>query len=163
MDSKNEEQSGQYQKYSEQGAQSAEDHLEIEAPGAVPGEESPSTRIPSGRLERLKARHRESLRDVSTLDLLHELTARLTENEQYPTSEEGIAVGKLLQDHLARLIDVHNNRFSRSRLRDYYYAYMRPHRSTKPAIKEATWVELGAGSQNPAAFLFLLLMLGAKR
>ena len=52
-------------------------------------------------LARLQADRRDNLREIATLDLLHELAARFLGDEPYPSSEEGIAVGKLLQDRLA--------------------------------------------------------------
>jgi SAM-dependent methyltransferase len=119
--------------------------------------------LPFGSLSRLHSERISALENFSTLDLLRELSARFSGGEVFPASEEAFAVGKLLQDSLASFIDVHNNRFSRQRLWDYYYAYIRPHSSTRPPIQGTTWVEIGSGSQNPAAFLFLILMLGAQR
>jgi len=119
--------------------------------------------LPFGSLERLHSERSSALESLSTLDLLRELSARFSGGEAFPKTEEAFAVGKLLQDSLVSLIDVHNNRFSRQRLWDYYYAYLRPHSTTRPPIRGTTWVEIGSGSQNPAAFLFLILMLGAQR
>lgn len=117
-----------------------------------------------GFLQPLKATRRESLKEVPTTDLLHELTARLEAvDASCFSSEENLALGKLLQDRLNDLLDVHNNRFSHQRLRDYYQTYIRPLASLRPPVEQATWIELGCGSQNPFAFLFLLLILGAKK
>lgn len=119
--------------------------------------------LPFGSLERLHAERINGLQESSTIDLLRELSARFASGEPYPASEEAMVVGNLLQDSLRTLMDVHNNRFSHQRLWDYYYAYLRPHSNTRPPVKDTTWVEIGSGSLNPAAFLFLILMLGAKR
>ena len=120
--------------------------------------------IPGGMLQRFKALRRQSLERASTTDLLHELTSRLSsENDPSFSSEETLMLGKLLQDRLAELMDVHNNRFSHQRLRDYFQTYVRPYDSCRPPVAGATWVELGCGSQNPFGFMFLLLILGAEK
>ena len=75
--------------------------------------------LPFGSLSRLHSERISALESFSTLDLLRELSARFTGGEGFPASEEAFAVGKLLQDSLASLTDVHNNRFSRHRLWDY--------------------------------------------
>src|SRR5262245_21034462 len=101
--------------------------------------------LPFGSLERLHADKASSLENIATIDLLRELSAHLSNGEPCPTSEEALALGKLLQDSLSIQMDVHNNRFSRQRLWDYYYAYLRPHSNVRPPVKGTTWVEIGSG------------------
>jgi SAM-dependent methyltransferase len=116
-----------------------------------------------GTLVRLSAESRQSLKDVPTIDMLHELAARFSHGGEFPATEEGLAVGALLYDHLHSLTNIHNNRFSMQRLADYNQAFIRPRSSNPPSVEGMTWVEIGSGSQNPLAFPFLLLLLGAKK
>lgn len=122
------------------------------------------TNEPAGMLGRFQFSRKRGLSDASTTDLLHELAARFSAAEPYPMTEDGVLAGKLLQDQLRELTDVHLNRFSRKRLRDLHYNYIgRPHHAVRPSIADSVWVEMGCGSQNPVAFLFLALLLGARR
>ncbi len=68
-----------------------------------------------------------------------------------------------MEGELARALDLHNNRFSIRRyhdLFDSFYQYVGP---PSPPLEGATVVDLGCGSLNPFGFLFVLLMLGARR
>jgi SAM-dependent methyltransferase len=116
-----------------------------------------------GTLVKLAAERRKSLNEVPTIDMLHELAARFSNGSEFPATEEGLAVGKLLYDHLHSLTNIHNNRFSMQRLADYCQAFIRTRSSNPPPVEGMTWVEMGSGSQNPLAFLFLVLLLGARQ
>jgi SAM-dependent methyltransferase len=64
---------------------------------------------------------------------------------------------------LKRALDLHNNRFSLRRYRDLFDSFHRYVGPPLPPLEGATVVDLGCGSLNPFGFLFLLLMLGARR
>jgi len=119
---------------------------------------------PHGKLEQFVAQGRDQLKSIATLDLLHELGSRLARGDEFPSSEEALAISKQIQDHLRAVTNVHFNRFSAMRLFDYYNMFLTPKgKAERPPIQGKTWVEIGCGSMNPFAFLFLILMLGGRR
>jgi hypothetical protein len=92
------------------------------------------------------------LAPLSTLDLCHELIARLSSPGAI-VRDSDIVVASQLQDLLDRSLDVHLNRFSRRRLIDTTHAVFAQYRPD--SFGDATIVDLGCGSLNPYAFGFL--------
>jgi len=81
----------------------------------------------------------------------------------FSANDEAVLVGSQMHEALGAALDVHGNRFSRRRYRDYFgafYEFLGPHRFK---IDGATVVELGCGSLNPYGLLFLFILLGARR
>jgi SAM-dependent methyltransferase len=100
------------------------------------------------------------LSPLSTLDLCHELIARIAGGNAI-VRDSDLVVASQLQDLLDRSLDVHLNRFSRRRLIDTTHAVFA--RYPPDSFVDATVVDLGCGSLNPFSFAFLFLLLGAKR
>jgi len=102
-----------------------------------------------------------ALAELALGDLTSEILARADEGA-FAASEEAILLGLELDEVLRKALELHNNRFSRRRYRDLYqcfYEYVEP----RAPLEGATIVDLGCGSLNPFGFLFLFLMLGARR
>jgi SAM-dependent methyltransferase len=126
---------------------------------------------PNGALYRFQVNSDVALSSVQTIELLQEVAARFSAGEKYfpedlamAKGEEYAATGRFVRDRLIHeLNDAHINRFSHERLKHYYDTFVRPHRTIRPRVRNKTWLELGCGAQNPAGFLFLLLILGAKK
>jgi SAM-dependent methyltransferase len=102
----------------------------------------------------------EKLRPFSLIELTREVLARLDAGQAYQAEPDLLLAGQLHQ-RLETALDVHTNRFSARR----FYDLIRPilARVPRSQLQGATVVELGCGSLNPFAFVFLFLMLGAKR
>lgn len=100
------------------------------------------------------------LAPMSTLDLCHELIARLRSGDTI-VRDGDLVVASQLQDMLERGLDVHLNRFSRRRLIDTTHAVFAAY--PPESFRDATVVDLGCGSLNPYAFGFLFLLLGARK
>ncbi len=116
---------------------------------------------PWGALVRLEApAPPEDLRPFSLIELTREVLARLSTGQTYQ-AEHDLLLASQLQQLLETALDVHANRFSARR----FYDLIRPilARIPRPQLQGATVVELGCGSLNPFAFVFLFLMLGAER
>jgi SAM-dependent methyltransferase len=82
---------------------------------------------------------------------------------EFGSSEEAILLGLELDDALEHALDVHNNRFSIHRYADLFGSFYEWVGPPSPPLEGATVLDLGCGSLNPLGFLFLLLMLGARR
>ena len=132
--------------------------LDNEEAGTATSEESPA-----GRLHQRTIPTRQPvLGNIALAELSSELLARIHEGA-FTTNGETILLGSQLYDALRATLDVHNNRMSRQRYRDLFgtfYEYVGP---SRPPLAGATIVDLGCGSINPYGFLFLFLMLGARR
>lgn len=98
--------------------------------------------------------------DVSLAELSAEFVARLANGETFDRDQDLVLAGQL-QDLIDARLDVHLNRFSRRR----YFDLLQPILDRVPPsdLEGRTVVDLGAGSLNPFAFGFMLLMLGARR
>lgn len=103
-----------------------------------------------------------ALRGVSLAKLASELLARLQDGS-FSANQASILLGFEILDALPDALNVHNNLFSVRRYRDLFNAYYETVGPPYPAFDGATIVELGSGSINPYGFLFLFLMLGARR
>lgn len=116
---------------------------------------------PAGALNVFAAPSRHpKLTSLSTLDVCHELIARLSDGDVIARDSDLVVAGQL-QDLLEQHLDVHLNRFSRRRLIDTTHAIFAQY--PPESLHEATIVDLGCGSLNPYAFGFLCLLLGARR
>ena len=47
-----------------------------------------------GRLEQFSPRHQEHLTNIRTIDLLHEIGFRLTNKQEFPSSEEALSISR---------------------------------------------------------------------
>ncbi len=128
-----------------------------------PTDPAPEASHPPGRLPRLVPARPSGLDQVPLEQLVGELLARGEGEDSFIASSTNIYLGKLLQDHLAAALDVHENRFSRAQYWSGFGETFAWIGDVKPQIEGATVVNLGCGGLNPGGFLFLLLMLGAQR
>jgi SAM-dependent methyltransferase len=118
--------------------------------------------VSDGRLNRLAIPPRPTgLHNISIQELTGELVARI--NEGAFSKEATILFGWHIQDALEVALDVHCNRMSRRRYRDLFGTFYEWVGPPRPYLEDTTIVELGCGSINPYGFLFLFLMLGARR
>lgn len=117
---------------------------------------------PAGRLGSVSLRPSARLTDVPVNELAGELTLRIMRGKGFSPDDASVALGNLLLTALRESLDVHANRFSRKRYSDMFAVF---HRGLprKPTIEGSICVEIGCGSVNPLAFMFLLLLLGAKK
>lgn len=97
---------------------------------------------------------------LSLADLSTELVARLSAGAAYDRDEDLVVAGQL-QYLLDSRLDVHLNRFSRRRLYDLAIPVL--DRVPPERLRGMTVVDLGCGSLNPLALMFLFLLLGARR
>lgn len=119
--------------------------------------------VPAGRLNKALIPDRPAgLRDTSLPKLTSELLARVNEGS-FSVSEETILLGSEIHEAMRVVLEVHNNRLSGRRYRDLFGAFYEFVGPPRPCLDDATIVELGCGSINPYGFLFLFLMLGARR
>ncbi|MEO8368875.1 MAG: tetratricopeptide repeat protein [Candidatus Solibacter sp.] len=103
-----------------------------------------------------------ALAEVTLGELTSETLAR-AKGGDFGVSEEAILLALDLEGELEQALDLHNNRFSIRRYRDLFDSFFRYVGPPPPPLEGATIVDLGCGSLNPFGFLFLLLMLGARR
>jgi SAM-dependent methyltransferase len=103
-----------------------------------------------------------ALAGVTLGELASETLARAKEGD-FGASEEAILLALELDGELERALELHNNRFSIRRYHDLFDSFYRYVGPPAPPLEGATIVDLGCGSLNPFGFLFVLLMLGARR
>jgi SAM-dependent methyltransferase len=105
------------------------------------------------------------LAHLNPLDLALELLYRLREGPPAGSAlgETEVSIGLLLLRQLNAVLDIHGNRTSRRRYWDLFATYHPPLRPEPPPVRGATYVDLGCGSANPFALLFIFLALGARR
>jgi len=124
---------------------------------------------PLGILIRAKFEHKEELASVSTYDLCNEIIDRLTDEESKQNISRNLSQEYLnLFAHLSKLlseeIEVFDNRFSLAWLECQFSASRHQwNKQHQIPIQNATYVEIGSGAINPFSFMFLHLMLGAKK
>jgi len=103
-------------------------------------------------------------RKLSTADLVGELHRRYRDDDP-PMGTEDLRLLQKLSEFLREKLNVDDeNRFSRTYVHELflsYYGYHSPER--RPNLKGATVLDMGCGSDNPFSFVFLTLLLGAKR
>lgn len=68
-----------------------------------------------------------------------------------------------LEKAINQRLEIFENRFSLTWLRGQFYASYRYWQNHQIPLKDATYIEIGAGAINPFSFMFLYLMLGAKK
>lgn len=120
--------------------------------------------LAAGSLQRPRPRRNPRLAPYSAVELAFEVECRMREaiaSGARPGEEEITALVRAAAV-LNERIDVFENRFSRARYRQLLASFI-TEPSLRPPVRDATWVDLGCGSLNPGAFLFMLLMLGARR
>lgn len=117
-----------------------------------------------GKLIRSEFISKANLDNISTYDLGCEILQRLQsqENNQY-LSQDDVNLFSTLEKILNQRLEVFENRFSLKWLQGQFYASYRYWQNHQIPIKDATYVEIGAGAINPFSFMFLYLMLGAKK
>lgn len=103
-----------------------------------------------------------ALAEITLGELTSEALAR-AKGGDFGASEEAILLALELNGELEQSLDLHNNRFSLRRYRDLFDSFYRYVGPPAPPLEAATIVDLGCGSLNPFGFLFVLLMLGARR
>jgi SAM-dependent methyltransferase len=117
-----------------------------------------------GELPRFQFTSQQKFSHISTLDISCELLHRLqTENQQDLNSYELISLLPNLQKELDRKLEVFENRFSLKWLEGLFYGSYRYWEKHNIPIANATYVDIGCGAINPFGFMFLYLMLGAKK
>jgi SAM-dependent methyltransferase len=117
-----------------------------------------------GQLPSFKSIPDEQFSNVSTLDIAKELYYRLnTKNKEDLTSNDLITLLSKLQNQLDHKLDVFNNRFSFKWLQGLFYGNYLYWQKYDIPIANATYIDMGCGAINPFGFMFLLLMLGAKK
>ncbi|MGK0521081.1 MAG: SAM-dependent methyltransferase [Planctomycetota bacterium] len=120
------------------------------------------TQSPNGLLPNAVAERSHDLSLFTVQQMASEIVARMREEHVWQNDSALLAVGNQLLHGMREQMQVHNNRFSLTRYRDLFqgmYASM----PDRPPLDGATVVDIGCGGTNPGAFLFLLLLLGAKR
>lgn len=113
---------------------------------------------PAGTLHRASVARHKKLGTFPLEYLIGELLVR--GDEFFAANDANTHLGNLLQDRLSKVLDIHGNRFSRRRYADRFdnvFGAISGH------VKGGTVLDLGCGALNPGGFLFLLLMLGARR
>ena len=117
---------------------------------------------PAGSLTHYSLNKNESLKQISIIDLFSELVAR-TDLHMKASSQEQAFLSHRLWKNLQSFSDVFLNRHSLANIKEVYSALVRPNIEQHLPVKDATWVELGAGSINPWSFSMALLAMGAKK
>lgn len=117
---------------------------------------------PSGALHPGAARGRAELAAIPSRALVEELAARMERERVFTEDSALVSVGVRLATALREQLDLHHNRFSRTRYRDLF-ASLYLNAAVRPPIDGATVVDLGCGGVNPGAMAFLFLALGARR
>lgn len=115
-----------------------------------------------GQLARAEQQHGFDLSGVDLHSLLIEVWNRLERGEQVDGSEWSIAVGDAVADRLGIVLDVHGNRFARTRYFDLFGMFHRDLERPRPPIADARYLDLGCGSINPLGYGLLMVMLGAR-
>jgi SAM-dependent methyltransferase len=140
-----------------------------DSPGGKPRERDavPETAFlrdeaPAGHMRWRPPARSEAYREIPVAELAQELIFRIEEGQGLGANQYHASIGARLLFALERDLDVHANVFARQKVFDLFGLL---HRllPVKPTIRGATFVELGPGSVNPFALLFVFLMLGAKR
>tara|TARA_R110002096_G_scaffold294678_2_gene488947 strand:- start:594 stop:1631 length:1038 start_codon:yes stop_codon:yes gene_type:complete len=102
------------------------------------------------------------LSEFTTLQIARELVARMNEGQAWENNSVQLWVSNQLAHGLREQTNLHNNRFGLARYKQLFggmYARMKD----RVPLAGATVIDVGCGGTNPGAFLFLLLILGAKR
>ena len=102
------------------------------------------------------------LEEVPLEDLVAETIGRIRAAGALAGSQCAIDRVQDLKDILETLLEVDENRFSRTRYKGLFFDFhlgVEP----RPPLRGATIVDIGSGPRNPAGLGFLFLMLGAKR
>lgn len=117
-----------------------------------------------GKLIRSEFISQAELQDISTYDLGCEILKRLQsqENHQY-LFQDDVNLFSTLEKLLNQRLEVFENRFSLTWLQRQFFASYHRWKTLKIPVKDATYVEIGSGAINPFSFMFLYLMLGAKK
>jgi len=131
----------------------------------TPAAGEPPCDTPAGSVRKHAPQRPAGLGGVSSLDLAAELLHRLQAMSDPPLvlGEPETRAGLLLQRTLERALDSHSNRVSRTRYRDLFATFHVSLGSAKPALADATYVDLGCGATNPLGASFLFLAAGARR
>jgi SAM-dependent methyltransferase len=117
---------------------------------------------PAGALISLALAHDPKLESFATAGLLKELLVRLRAGDRIGTDERPITWADELTQLMADQLDIHENRFSIRRLRDFFWTfYSSVH--VRPQITNASFLDIGSGSHNPLALGMLFVLLGARR
>ncbi|MBL1210786.1 methyltransferase domain-containing protein [Geminocystis sp. GBBB08] len=117
-----------------------------------------------GKLIRTDFVSNVELDDISTYDLGCELLKRLeVESDNQSLSHNEINLFSTLEKILNQRLEIFENRFSLKWLRGQFYASYHYWQNHQIPLKDATYIEIGAGAINPFSFMFLYLMLGAKK
>jgi SAM-dependent methyltransferase len=116
-----------------------------------------------GALFKFTMTQNPALSALASDDILSELLQRMRSGKiNIAGNNQTIAVGQELCEKLTEGLEVNENRFSVTWLRNLFYALYRG-LENKPVISGASILELGSGSHNPLGLLFLFVMLGARR
>lgn len=132
-------------------------------------EQPSNSNQPLGTLIRAKFEQKEELASVSTYDLCSEIAYRLTskdieQNISRNLSQESLNLFSYLSKLLSEEVEVFDNRFSLTWLECQFCASRNQwSKQYQIPLKNATYVEIGSGAINPFSFMFLHLMLGAKK
>lgn len=117
-----------------------------------------------GKLIRTDFISKVELNDISTYDLGCELLKRLQiESNNEFSFFDNVNLFSSLEKAINQRLEIFENRFSLKWLQGQFYASYRYWQNHQIPIKDATYIEIGAGAINPFSFMFLYLMLGAKK
>jgi ubiquinone/menaquinone biosynthesis C-methylase UbiE len=119
-----------------------------------------------GQLPSFKFDTYQKLDHISRWNLGCELLNRLQSDSNFESLSDGdISLFSALEKVINQRLEIFANRFSLTWLRGQFYGNYRywQNENYKIPIKDATYIEVGAGAINPFGLMFMYLMLGAKK
>jgi SAM-dependent methyltransferase len=92
---------------------------------------------------------------------MEEVLVRLRSDPKQLRNDAQLTLGDALSDELGTAVDVHSNRFSRTRHFDLFGMFQHDLGHPRPPIAGASYLDLGCGAVNPYGFGTMMCMLGA--
>lgn len=115
-----------------------------------------------GELHKIDGRTATHLAGVDLQVVLQELWNRVSSETPPSLNELQLSLGDAICERLSSLVDVHLNRFARTRYFDLFGMFQQDLPQPRPPIQGATYLYLGCGSANPYGFGALMVALGAR-
>lgn len=115
-----------------------------------------------GELHKIANSSVPQLAAANLQSILQELWSRISGEPPPGMNEVQLSLGDAICERLAGLVDVHLNRFSRTRFFDLFGMFQQDLPHPRPPIQGANYLDLGCGSANPYGFGALMVALGAR-